>query len=448
MANTIGIRIAVNSSETDVDVEADNADWTAKVGQVKIDGGGGSFWRDSQPFRCQFTANIPWEDAPKVRTITVAATVTSSASMPDGTVTSGTNHYRILFHGDVQSCKGEGAPDSGIVIFYAVSEMSALLGRKARTAASNNSFIRELLADIETAHSLTVAGNVCFPTMAEFYSCDRPVQKGQSNGTWIRKMLAGSGINMSEEWGGTITAPELRWRADWMDTTTYPSITTTRLWNVEFHYPWLAKYEDVGVEWKDFVARINIEGENSAAAEHYGWARLSLSAQRQACGNRDVTLSSWIDTATQCQNAARRLLGHQGEPSWMKMKRVTLPIETIHAAIDADTVGVTYPEEETWRLAACMLGDTVDIRSPFDNGSTRTDWPAHAPAGGAVYDTLNTIWKPALTDDLEFVPFDTWSIRTIVREWRPNGGWLLTYGMDPTYGIPAADIADYGNGTY
>ncbi len=444
MANACGIKIAVNGSETDVDVVNDSASWTAKAGNVRISGGGGSWIREGQPFTAQVDFAVPIHLANLVRTVTIAVTLEAStaSSLPTGTIVA-TPPYRVVFHGDAIAIKGN--PSNDIVQIDFASEMSGLLGRRARTAAAPNTGIRTLLSAIESAHSLSMNGSDTVPSDAHYYQCDAPAQQDSSNGEHIRTMLAGSGINMSEEWELQITSPTLRWRPDWY----HPagSVITTRQWTWEAGYPWLFAYPDVGIQYRDFLARINVEGTGSGGTRRWAWAQLDLAAQRLRVGHRDTTLSTWIDNTTDLEKAARELIGKQGEPDYVKMNQITLNIDAWYRAFD--TQGAADPEIETWKAAACMLGDVITTRDPFDN--THTDygnWPAHAPYNGDLYDRLFGLWNTSITDNAVTAAVAEWVIRTITREWSAGGGWQVTYGLEPANYIDYTDIADYSSGTY
>jgi len=452
-----GIRIAVNGSETDVDVEADNAVWTEKIGKVSHTVGGGSWWRDPQPGVATLDVMVPLTKAHKIRTVTIAVTcIPLLASPPTGVIGGGAaNSYRIIFHGDVQQVKGSPRAGDTIVQIDAVSEMSGILNRRARTAAANNAGITNLLTDIETAHGLTMNGGNYFPTVAQgFPNCDKPKQKGTSNGEFIRKMLAGTGTNMCEEWEGSITAPTLRWRPDFQDPGTYYTYTANaRLWATEMRYPWLYAYPDVGVVYKDFVARVQVEGANSAGAEHYGYGGLASAGQRASVGNREVTVDTWIDTAAECQTQARRLMAYQGNPSYVKMRQVTFNTEHLYRTYLADYTAA-QSQYALISLAGGMPGDVYTPRDPFNNThTTAADWPTHAPSGGALYDTLESLWWPTLAYDVPVVDYVVQHhvVRTLTRTFTPTGGWDVTAGVEPVGlpgGLRGSTIVDYGNGTY
>lgn len=457
-----GIKIAINGSETDVDVENDSASWTTKVGNVRVTTGGGSWWRDGKPGVCNLDMMLPLHLASKVRTVTIGVTLipSTASTMPSGTIGAGSaNAYRIIFHGDVQSVKGTPTNQTAdIVQFDAVSEMSGLLNRKARTAAAPNTGIRDLLGDIETAHSLTMSGDAYFPVAAEYANLDRPAQKANTNGAWIRTALAGSGINMSEDWQTSITAPELMWRPDFQDPDYYATLTTARMWTWQAGYPWLYSYPDVGLQYEDFVARVNVEGENSGGTQVYGYGGLANGTIRATVGNRDVTLSTWMDNTTDCQTYARRLIAYQGQPNYLKLNQFTLNTEHLYRVMQADdTAGKTIdPEVEIFTAAAGMPGDTVTRRYDSsvgvgfgDGHDFYRDWPSNAPDGGDLYDTLDPLWNPemAYTPGVEYA--DTHIIRAFTRQFTPTGGWDVTYGVEPwTDLIRGADVSYYGNGTY
>jgi hypothetical protein len=459
-----GIRIAINGSETDVDVESDNASWKTKVGKVRHTVGGGSWWRDSQPGVANIDVAVPLDLAHKIRTVTIAVTcIPSLASPPNGVIGGGSaNSYRIIFHGDVQSVKGSPRAGDSFVQVDAVSEMSGLLQRKARTAAAANTGVVTLLDDIETAHGLGMAGNTYFPTVAQgFPNCDRPKQKQNTNGAWLRRMLAGTGTNMSEDWETSITAPLLMWRPDFQDPGNYYTYTATaRMWATEMPYPWKLAYPDVGMQYTDFVARVNVEGANAAGDEHYGWAQLVGTAARATVGNRDVSLNSFIDTAAECQTQARRMIAYQGNPCYLKMNQVSFNTEALYRTYLADYTAANA-QYALISLAGGMPGDVYLGRgqpTPADFGddhTTAADWPAHAPDGGALYDVLKALWWPLIQYDVPVTDFTTIHhvVRSLTRTFTPTGGWDVTAQVEPVPnpdGLRGATVpaGDYDNGTY
>jgi hypothetical protein len=254
-------------------------------------------------------------------------------------------------------------------------------------------------------------------------------------------------MNLAEHWGGTITTPDLWWRPDFQDAD-YWTLEQGRIWSLQLFYPWLMSYPDVGLQYEDFVARINVEGATSAGVEHYGWARLFSAADRASVGNRDVTLDTWIDTATECQTQARRLLAYQGEPNHLRIKEMTLNTEHLYQVATDD--GITGPAAHVFNWAGGMPGDHVVVRSPFGNSHLEArDWPAHAPDGGDLYDTLEALWTPSITYNATSATPDRFVVRSYTRTFTPNGGWDVTVGVDPsTDAIRGSDVSEFGNGTY
>ena len=446
MAIAFGIRIAVNGSETDVDVENDSADWTEKIGNVRHTVGGGSWLRPSAPGSLQFDAMVPISDAYKVRTITVAVTcvpspgVTMNTAYPP-TVGTGAGAYRIIFHGDVQSAR---VTSLGVkngddrVQFDAVSEMSGLLNRQARCAASNNSGITDMLADIETAHGLTMGGNDHFPTVADgFPNSDRPAQKRVKNGQYIATMLAPTGVNMSEEWETSITAPALRWRPDFQDIGYHTALSVTNLWAANVGYPWLFSYDDVGIQYEDFVAKVTVNGEDSAGNQYYGWARLDTAALRAAAGNREASVTSYVDTAADCKTQARRLMAYSGDAGHLRMKQVTFRAEDYYAATVAGGYSSTSAATDVWPMVAGMPGDSWIARDngvlgDWDNTNTDYgDWPSNAAFTDDYTTTLYSLWRPyvqgwGVSDITEYH-----RVRALTRTWDGNSGWTVTAGLEP-----------------
>lgn len=447
MANALEILIAINGELTDTTVENDSATWDTKVGRVRMRGGGGSWWRPTQPHVCQIDMDIAANHAWLVRTVTIAVKAnTAMATPPTGTID---DEYRIVFHGEVQQSKGSPHVNAGPVQLDAVDEMSGLMNRRARTAAVNNSGIRALLTDIETAHGLTMNGGTAFPSSADFPNLDRPKQKGQSNGAWLRLATAGTGINVTSEWDTSITAPDLRWRPDWFDFDYSASVDINRLWYWNAGHPWLLEYDDVGIRYADYVATVNIDGEDSAGAEYYGYARLATAATRKALGNREVNITSWMDTAADCQKHARRLLAHVGDPIHARMYRLTVRPEKVHEAMTADAIfDADTILENAFRAGALLPGDQISARDPFgDTNLDFGDWPS---GSSALQTRLSTLWFPEMKDGsgVGTTADGLHNIRTVEREWTPDGGWICTYGVEPVSPLTGSDIVTYGSGTY
>ena len=449
MANACGIRIAINGSETDVDVEADSAAWTSKVGRVRITGGGGSWMRQPNPFTCNVDVMVPAELAPLIHTITIGLSLVAStvSTLPAGTI-AGSTPYKIIFNGSVSHAKTS-MPEAPVQIDF-MEDVQGYLSRRAGVAAAPNTGIRALLDDIETAHSDTIAGNDQFPSAADFPNLDRPAQNRATNGDMIRTALAGTGINLSSEWTGSMTAPEFRWRPDYFDSVYSASVSTTRQWSWEAGYPWLLGYPDIGIIWNDFVARISVDGIDSADQVRNGWARLSDTAMRAALGRREANVKTWMDSTSDLQRAARRLMAFQGEPTYSHLYQLTIPIEPMYRKYLAD--GAVDAEIETLTAAGLLPGDLITARNPWnDTHPDYGDWPTATPYGGTVGDTLNALWYPSVTDNGAGTIVVEHVVKTVTREYTAAGGWVVTYGLDPhgaNGGLVGTDIASYGNNTY
>jgi len=444
--SAFGIRIAVNGSETDVDVENDSADWTEKIANIRHSVGGGSYLRTSRPGVLQFDAHIPISDAYKLRTITVAVScllspgVTMDTAYPP-TVGTGAGAYRIIFHGDVQSARVSslGVKNSDDLIqFDAVSEMSGLLNRQARCAASPDSGITGMLTDIETAHGLTMGGNNHFPTTADgFPNSDRPKQGRIKNGQYIATMLAPTGVNMSEEWATSLTAPALRWRPDYQDIGYHTSLTSNNLWSGIVGYPWLLSYDDVGIQYEDFVAKVTVNGESSGGTQYYGWARLDTAALRAAAGNREARFDSYIDNAADCKLWARRKLAYIGDPGMLRMKQVTFRAEDYYAATVAGGYYSTSTVTDVWPLVAGMPGDEWVARNNEVLGEWDNDqpdfgsWPSNAAFSADYSTTLYSLWAPYVQGWGVSNITGYHTVRSLTRTWDGNSGWTVTAGLEP-----------------
>lgn len=474
---TYGIRIAINGSEIDDFVEGDNASWDTKIGEIKTTEGGGSFLREAQQATCSFVANIPEILAPLMRTITIAVEGPYTASAPsywndngDGTF------YRIIFHGPIVASKLVGFTEN-LVQFDAISEMQTLYERRAQLASTNNTGPRALCTDIETAHSLTILNaNPMVPTAADFYNMDRPAQGSASNGDWLRTATAPLGMTITGDWEGTIDAPELAWRTDyqWFTGGNYEIIKAGRPWNYV--------YSDIGITWRDFVARIEVNGETGNSISHYGfvrypnwngprpptriidvrngtryWGRASLDngTVRSRLGFQEASIGSWIDTAAECEAAAKRLMRHQGEPSYLKMNKVGWWPDQVAADAATDPLVDPDPEDIGMVHACVMLGDQMAGRQSgeaFDDSNgiggdnAYGTWPDHCPVSSDRYDLLEALWNVQIENNGSTSGIvDYYTIRTISREWTPTGGWWIEVGLEPD-GL--VSVTSSSNGTY
>jgi hypothetical protein len=355
---------------------------------------------------------------------------------------------------------GQGAPPAGTIRFIAADEMSAVLNQRPRRAAVNATGIRSVLDEIETHLGYSVPGNVSFPADVDYFSLDHPKTKAKSVGEVIRTTLAGSGSNMMAGWGPPMSTPTMEWRADFFDDHYYTPTTDNYYFDagaVKLFYPWLCEYQDVGFQWADFNARIEVEGFDNAGTEPYGWAQLYNATQRARAGNRTVNLTSYINNAAECETAARRLIAYQCQADYVKLNQFMVPIERTYREIVKDAI--TNPGDEIGKLAAAMPGDQLTTRNLGDGthnfGDNDTDghqdWPATIPEGSDMYDTLESLWYPTLTYNADTMVPEQWVIRTITRQWDPNGGWFVTYGVDPHTRVGAvhgSDVSSFGDGTY
>ena len=447
MSPVYTLKVAINGSETDINVEGDTASWLTKVGDVKVTDGGGSWHSPPQQAGCTIRVNVPISLAPLIRTVTIAVVGPYSGTIPawlTETSTGSGRYYRVIFHGPVTSVQPAAAIGDDGVLVNAISEMQTLFERRAHTAASNNSGCRSLCNDIETAHSITINENTSIPQAADTYQLDRPAQKDATNGEWLKTLMAGHGYWITAEWDGPIDSPQLCWRTD------YPW-TSGRWQQVRAGRPWKYVYEDYGFTWQDFVARVEVDGTDSAANKYYGWARLNDSTVRSQLGNQEVRFSSWIDSATQCQTAARKLIRQQGEP-YLKMLRVGIPLEICYR--DAATAaGYTEDEDKVFMGHAClMLGDQLLSRSSgsnsWDNTSnTAGSWPSgKAATGSIVFSDLSSLWEVNIVNTTTDKA-DNYTVRGIAREWEPSGGWYITVDLEPD-GNGGDTAGDYGNAAY
>jgi hypothetical protein len=174
-------------------------------------------------------------------------------------------------------------------------------------------------------------------------------------------------------------------------------------------------------------------------------------------GNREVYVNSFIDTAAECQTQARRLLAYQCEPDYLKMNQVSFNTEAMYRQHYADTP--TYAKLYMMYLATGMPGDVVAARNAgsadFGNDhDIAADWPAHAPEGGALYNTLQPLWQPTLTYDATSTVALHHTVRAITRVFTPQGGWDVTLQLVPRnftdFGsdVRGATVDEYDSGSY
>ena len=457
MAPRWGVRVYVNGSTIDDSVENDNVPWNEKCGNIRISGGYGSWARNSQPSSADVDFLVRGDKLAEIREVGIEVTGPKGGSAQNGWYVDPTDATRVLrpvFHGfQVQSWSQIG---TGIGRVDFADTMSAIGAHRARTAASPNSGIRQLLNDIKAVWdtaSFTVDGEDQFPLGTDYYNLDRPAQKDQPNGAWIRTALTGSGINMACDWvGGTFesTPVEVLWRPDhFVD---WSAVNTSRQINHNEFFPWALIHRDVGTQWNDFVARVNITGDAAGGTRRYGWARLGSSTYRRRLGNRDLNLSSWIDNGADLQLAAARIMGHIGEPRYLMLKEVTWPMEFYADSYLAHPGGLTTNQvyEKVCQIAGVLPGDEVWRRQPFNDGAPANayaTWPATAPVGSDRYEELEEAWTHTVSNNgttggsgIQHI------IRTVTREYDPVGGWMLSLGLQIKDRV-SIDSADKGNGT-
>lgn len=446
MSPTYTMRVAINGSETDVDVENDSASWLTKVGSVRITDGGGSWHSPPQQAGATLTVHVPISLAPFIRTVTIGVEGPYSGTIPAWLTAAGTGtgrYYRVVFHGPVVSVRPAGAIGQAVIQIDAISEMQTLFERRAKTTATNNTGPRTLCNNIATAHSLTIGSNTSVPDAAGSYQIDRPDQKDATNGEWLKTNMAGLGYWITAEWDGPITAPALQWRTD------YPW-TSGRWQQVRAGRPWKYVYEDYGTTWKDFAARIEVDGVNSAGTKYYGWARLNSGTVRAQLGYQEIKVSTWIDSASQCQTAAELAIRHQGRPTYLKMFRVGIPLEVCHLDAAADS-GYTEDEDKVFMGHACLMpGDQLLARTSggqdWVTPNTAGEFPPFYPVGTGSVDDLLALWQPQIINTTGNYA-DNFTVRSVVREWEPFGGWYLQVDLDPD---ALANIVggDSGNANY
>jgi len=448
---TYSIRVAINDSETDEDVVADSTPWVEKVGNVEVSGGGGSYLRPSTPFMCKFDLlGVPIQKAALVRKIAVAVQGPTNTT-PGGQVTrvGATDEcYRIIFQGDVIQARG--VLPSGIIQYDAASELSGWLNRKSGTASSTGTGPRALLSAIASAHSVSISGGGGFPnnsttvngvidTGAAFLSQDRPAQEDALNGTWLQTAMAGSGVNVSCDWEGTMsTLPAtMWWRPDWFHSDS-GTIDYTMRNEIQFQRPDMFAWEDVGIQWGDYYSKITVNGNPNGGSRYYGWARLDSAADRNSLNNKELSISSWIDSSTHCARAARNLLERTGMPKHFRSFRVRFNADRLYQAWYPGTASY---DVNKWEMICAMLGDQLNLE---DDGSPA--WTPPTTQHGLDLDTLIFPTGSAGSSYIDNTYLHT--IRGIKRTWDPAGGWDVQFNLEPEFWTGMDTGTNNGGGTY
>jgi len=461
MTTVFGIRVAVNGSETD-SVTGD--DWVEKISRILIKGGGGNWISPGSPFVCDFDLDVPADRAHSIRTITVAVEGPSPEWQAHGgapayateTSTGSLNYYRVIFHGDITQVKGK--VGDGLTSFSAVDELQGWLTRRRGTGTAGygdpdhgigtGTGSPAVLPEADTDIGIGATGANHFP----YYNMDPGADSfpalaigtaasEQTFGALIDKALAGTGVNFYCDWNGPITAPVMRYRPDWFyhpDTGGY--LSTLRRQQPLIRRPWLAVYEDFGLDFADFPARIHVTGDT-----YWGWARLSSGAVRTSLGRRQVKISTYQQSGQNCRRAANRLLGKLGNPEWLRQKRTTFPIEYFyanHADLIAAESTTGYPvSTDLWHTACIMLGDELQTRADFDGSTDSDPWPATVST--ATYNELEALWQPTITNSGDSELCTRQVVKGLDREWIPNGGWKLSVDLWPDPDDPiVSDSAD------
>lgn len=445
---TFDLLVAINGITIDVvgDIGSGEA-WVKRLTGLRITGGGGSFTSPTEPWTCSFGLRLAPDEAHIPRTVTVAVRgPLPDASAPAWATGSSDVYYRVVFHGNIVTARHNIL--DGLVEFNAVDEMATLFSRRARLAASANTNPRAVLSAIETAHSLTISGETSFPnaTTGGGYQIDAPAQHGGANGDYIRTALAGTGVNCHAEWDGPITSPSLLWRPDWYwaDNAT---INVARRQSISIPKMWQLSYPELGYNFDEFNAYIQVDGTDSAGTRRWGDARIHAAADRLSLGHREVRLDSWLDTATQCRLAAKHLLSRVGFPTQSLPIRVDVNVDHFAGPGLSGVGDSTYRLTRAWGMATAMLGDTIVFETAAMNPTTFQD-----PAPYVTDDVENmldliraaTIGEP----DWSTTTTNAYAIRWLSRAWHPSTGWTLELGLQPDSDGYTVDTADTDSGTY
>jgi hypothetical protein len=312
---------------------------------------------------------------------------------------------------------------------------------------------------IETALSLTISGKTSFPdAVIEGGRFDLELEKTKKAtvGEVTRKALAGTGVNLACEWDEPITAPVLRWRPDFFYAPdSGADIVRTREEVITVHCAWLGDYQDVGLSFGDFPAKVTVNGLSPAGPETFGTARLSSATTRADLGHREVSAMGMISTATHAKEAADTLLGRTCNPDYLRMLKVEWWPDLVYRTMQTNWGGafVSGISDSGFDLAAIRVGDQLQANDPFsdsilDGGSGKDTWPASFRTGTTQsYDDVEDLWYVTKSDSGDTADTHTHIVRYVEHTW--DGTELfVTTGLTPKGNPIYSDAGDLDSGTY
>lgn len=443
---TFGIRVAVNGSETDVDVTSDSAPWDSKISNVVITAGGGGATRASRYHQLSCDIHLRAAYIAQVRTITIAVQGPFSGTAPAGTIDAGGGErYRVLFHGIVNTIAG-GLNDAGVRVVAQSAIQSQFQQRPTLAAASNTSpydLAVSLASDVSCIGSTMLPDTTCTLRGGELIKQYMPAQKGVRVTNMFSAALAGTGVNLVGGFGNTITSPQLLFRPDYfrpgaaIDTSRQETITLARpnLWDVT----------DLGVSFEDAAAKFVVYGEDSGGTRYKGWARFESATDREALGRTEQSLSGWWNTAARCEGAARELLQLTCFPSGPRPYQIRNHIDSYSAGMagwGGDGV------RNVWVWAAAQVGDLalwqISGDSYYESLTGALGFTtARSSDLSAIFSAGPTLGGP---NKVGTYWTRQWIVRGTRHEWNPIAGWTVDLQLSPDYSTTSL-TSSYGSET-
>lgn len=437
------IRLLVNGSETDVDVEADSADWTSKIGDVEVTAGGGGPLRPGQYQQLTMNVKVPVSKVALIRTVTVAVQGPWSGTAPAwGVSAGGGEYYKPIFHGVVHTIQG-GLLD-GYLRLSALSNVYYAMQRRARLSSYTNDSPYNMVLDMSTEHPTGFTSIDSLPSDSDSFSDGstlikqyRPVQNDTKNGDFVKSSLYGLGVNMIGACYGTLTTPAIGIRPDYFR----PGVTTTYQHTFSLARPNLWNVTDLGISYQDFAARINVYGEDSGGIKYYGWARIDTAADRLALGNTDLSVTGWWNTAARCGAAALDLLQQTGYPASPLPYKVEANIEHLNAGMSG---WAGNEEHNTWYWATAQVGDLAQWLTSGDTGyesltGTLGLSTQRAADLSALFVTSEDNAGPGSAYGFAI---KQWVVRGTTHRWDPYGGWTVELQLLPDLMTGPNDLTD------
>jgi hypothetical protein len=360
------------------------------------------------------------------------------------------SEYVVVFSGTVTSVAGQ--VGKGIVQFRAFDDLQGYLTRHDTSGtgiASTYRSPRDVITDLDTLFSWSFNGAAQFPEATTDTGFLRNVPSStdkKSFGEIVDTALQGTGVNLTCDWNGPITAPVMRYRPDFFyvpdDTAT---ISRARCREIAVYRPWLFAYLDYGLQFADFPSKVVLTGRNASSTDIFGWARLSSATKRNLLGNREQRFECWGQTQAELRDAADNLIGRIGDPEWVRQIQTRIPMDHVYRS-HADLIAGegTAPDytESLFDLACVMLGDELTSFAPVESS-----WPALAQ--GDLYDEVTALWDVTIADSGDTAAATAHVVKQVTREWTPSGGWIIDVGLWPRPAYPIySDAADKNMGAF